>query len=295
MLKKTIYLLLTITILVAPKSSCLAQSSSELVAKAIEARESGDFEAAFRMYKQAADKHGNAVAINAVGVMYMEGMGVPQSDKQAFFWIKKAAERGYPPAQKNFGVLYAKGVWVKPNETKAREWLQRAADNGEKEAQNWLSGGDSPSAVADRVINAGSKQANSNEFHSVKTDIEPWGFSPFSHRFICMVLHGHVVSSAARTSQLVGELFLNSALYFRSEADLLAEEKERLNFLQLAQRQAEMEVSGEIMLKKISTLDGNQALWEGLASEDCKAVGIPTPIELNGLTERDVLKLLNGS
>ena len=150
-----------------------SQSSSELVAQAKQAQGTGDLKRAFKLYKHAADKNGNAVAINAVGVMFMNGMGVSQSDRSAFFWIKKAAERGYPAAQKNLGILYAQGVWVKPNEAKALEWFRLAASNGDPQAQSLFSQGTKPPATNSNTKPATKTIGDEKGFAAPGRDLQP--------------------------------------------------------------------------------------------------------------------------
>ena len=49
-------------------------------------------------WKGAADQ-GHADAKCNLGVMYSEGRGAPQSDKEAAVWFGKAADQGYADAQ----------------------------------------------------------------------------------------------------------------------------------------------------------------------------------------------------
>ncbi len=59
----------------------------------------------------------------------------------AFSLYKKAAEKGYAPAQYALGSFYELGKFVKTNKAEARKWYQKAADQGEKKAEyrlNWM-------------------------------------------------------------------------------------------------------------------------------------------------------------
>jgi TPR repeat protein len=49
---------------------------------------------------------GSATAQYALGVMYANGQGAPQDDKQAVKWYQKATEQGYAAAQYNLAVMY---------------------------------------------------------------------------------------------------------------------------------------------------------------------------------------------
>ena len=70
--------------------------------------------------------------------MYQYGIGVDQSDTEAFQWYQKAADQGYTPAQYSLGTLYAKGLGTRQNNKKAAKWFRAAADKGFTEAQNDL-------------------------------------------------------------------------------------------------------------------------------------------------------------
>ncbi|MCL2148656.1 MAG: sel1 repeat family protein, partial [Methanomassiliicoccaceae archaeon] len=46
---------------------------------------------------------GDAVAQYEIGMMCLEGEGVPQDDAEAVRWIRLSAEAGHPPAQTRLG------------------------------------------------------------------------------------------------------------------------------------------------------------------------------------------------
>lgn len=71
-----------------------------------------------------------------IGRMYREGKGVPQNNKKAVYWYRKAAEQGDAAAQVWLGALYAKGVEGVPvNHHESFEWYSKAAEQGYAEAQ----------------------------------------------------------------------------------------------------------------------------------------------------------------
>jgi len=86
------------------------------------------------LYRLAAE-HGYAAAQNNLGVMYDNGEGVPQDDKEAFKLYRLAAEQGYATAQGNLGVMYAKGEGVPQDDKEAVKWFRRAAEQGHAVAQ----------------------------------------------------------------------------------------------------------------------------------------------------------------
>jgi TPR repeat protein len=57
---------------------------------------------------------------------------------EAMAWFRKAAERGYAPAQYNLGKMYLKGQGVAVDREEARKWLTRAADAGYPAAKKAL-------------------------------------------------------------------------------------------------------------------------------------------------------------
>ena len=55
--------------------------------------------------------------------MYDEGLGVSQNYKKAARLYKKAAKRGYAPAQHRLGMLYARGHGIGQSNIKAYAWI----------------------------------------------------------------------------------------------------------------------------------------------------------------------------
>ena len=67
--------------------------------------------------------------------MYDKGKGVPQSDKEAVKWCRKAAEHGHAKAQSNLGITYADGRGLPQSDKEAVKWYQKAAEQGHAGAQ----------------------------------------------------------------------------------------------------------------------------------------------------------------
>jgi len=70
---------------------------------------------------------GDAVAQYQLGLAYAEGSGVPQSDRSAIDWYRKAAERGNPEAQNSLGVMYFNGRGVEEDWAEAVRRYHQAA------------------------------------------------------------------------------------------------------------------------------------------------------------------------
>ena len=98
-----------------------------------------DYGTALRAWRPLARK-GHARAQNNLGVMYHQGIGVPQDNKEALRWIRRSAERDYFSGQSNLGVLYLRGDGVAQDFGEARKWLQRAAAQGYVDAEYLLAG-----------------------------------------------------------------------------------------------------------------------------------------------------------
>ena len=62
--------------------------------------------------------------------MYDQGEGVPQDDKAAAHWYRRAAEQGHAKAQLNLGGMYYEGKGVPKDYVYAHMWVSIAISNG---------------------------------------------------------------------------------------------------------------------------------------------------------------------
>ena len=92
-----------------------------------------DFDATKSLAEQ-----GNALAQYNLGVMYDNGLGVPENDAEAVKWYRLAAEQGNAIAQSNFGNMYDNGNGVPENDAEAVKWYRLAAEQGNAVAQTSL-------------------------------------------------------------------------------------------------------------------------------------------------------------
>ena len=90
-------------------------------------------QAALATYQQLATE-GNAEAMNGLGLIYSQGLGVEPNETLALDWFAKAGLAGYPKAFFNLGLLYKNGVGSTKDLPKALDYFQKAAQNGYKEA-----------------------------------------------------------------------------------------------------------------------------------------------------------------
>lgn len=85
---------------------------------------------------------GNPLAQYRLGMMYYNGQGVPEDEKQSIYWWKKAAAQGYVEAMFQLGSAYLFGSqtakFVPDPDREAATWYFQAASAGHGEAQYHL-------------------------------------------------------------------------------------------------------------------------------------------------------------
>jgi TPR repeat protein len=96
-------------------------------------------EAAFVLYDKAA-RLGNADGMYGLGVLYLNGEGVEQSNELAVTWITRAAEAGHDVATMVLAKAYLDGgLGLSLDRERAVEWLERGAERGYEPARERLS------------------------------------------------------------------------------------------------------------------------------------------------------------
>ena len=79
---------------------------------------------------------GEAFAEYDLAIIYDQGLGVSQSNKDAVKYYTTAANKGYAPAQDRLGTIYAKGILDLPLDyQQAANWYATAADQDFPPAQ----------------------------------------------------------------------------------------------------------------------------------------------------------------
>jgi TPR repeat protein len=94
-----------------------------------------DYSEALEWFRRAAAQ-GNLWAQVNVGQMYGQGQGVDRDFGEEAKWYRGAAEQGFPPAQSLLGAMYARGDGVSQNWGEAMRWYRKAADQGDALAQS---------------------------------------------------------------------------------------------------------------------------------------------------------------
>ena len=73
-----------------------------------------------------------------LGASYRWGVGMEKNLPLAVQWIRKAADQGYPLAERMIGEMYEKGEGLSVGREEAMRWYRRAANHGDPEAQKDL-------------------------------------------------------------------------------------------------------------------------------------------------------------
>jgi TPR repeat protein len=105
--------------------------------KGAAAYNSGDYATALAEWKPLAEQ-GNAMAQTNLDVMYDNGLGVIEDDREAVKWYRLAAQQGDAKAQYNLGVQYDDGEGVVEDDKEAVKWFRLAAQQGDTRAQHNL-------------------------------------------------------------------------------------------------------------------------------------------------------------
>lgn len=96
-----------------------------------------DYKRALYYYRLAANK-GNALAEYHLGAMYQSGRQVRRNYKQAFEWYRKAADQNLADAENEVGYFYRCGWGVKRDYAQALDWYRRASSHGSSNAETNL-------------------------------------------------------------------------------------------------------------------------------------------------------------
>jgi hypothetical protein len=127
---RQLYIGIAVFILVAMASASFADNFDD----ALHAASFGDYEKAYQLWLIEAEK-GSAVAQANIGLLYGDGLGVPQSDKEAVKWYRLAAEQGESRAQYYLGTSFEEGVGVPQDFKAAARNYRLAAVQGYVKAQ----------------------------------------------------------------------------------------------------------------------------------------------------------------
>lgn len=95
----------------------------------VDAYQKGDYVTAAKEWRPLAEQGDPAAQFN-LGLLYLDGRGVPESPAEAANWFRRSAEQDYTEAQHNLGAMYASGQGVKRDYIQAYKWLDLCAAKG---------------------------------------------------------------------------------------------------------------------------------------------------------------------
>lgn len=133
-MKKLCFLLVTLLLSI---SALYGQNFAKMVQQGAKAEGVKKYTEAVAWYRKAAEK-GYAPAQKKLGLCYEEGRGVPQDFALAAVWYTKAAEGGNADDQYNLGSRYQSGKGVPQDSVQAITWFRKAAERGHARAQSDL-------------------------------------------------------------------------------------------------------------------------------------------------------------
>lgn len=96
------------------------------------AHERGDYAAELAIIRPLAEQ-GFAFAQFNLGVLYDSGHGLPEDDRQAIEWYRKAAVQGLSQAQLNLGLMYEHGEGTPKDVVQAYFWYTLADSQGDSQ------------------------------------------------------------------------------------------------------------------------------------------------------------------
>ena len=73
-----------------------------------------------------------------MGLAYLKGDGVPQSDAHGFSLMIRSARQGNAAAQYNMGYIYNNGITIDIDTSEALKWYTLSANQGYEQAIDFL-------------------------------------------------------------------------------------------------------------------------------------------------------------
>jgi TPR repeat protein len=95
----------------------------------LDAYQKGDYVGAAAEWRPLAEQGSAAAQLN-MGLLYIDGRGVPQDFAEALMWFRRSAEQDNTEAQHELGALYAAGKGVKRDYVQAYKWMNICAAKG---------------------------------------------------------------------------------------------------------------------------------------------------------------------
>ncbi|MDR3641197.1 MAG: tetratricopeptide repeat protein [Humidesulfovibrio sp.] len=111
-----------------------APSPEELVKRAEQAKQRGDYMTAERLFRRAAI-HGDVQAQSSLGQLLNGELGLELARQKSVKWFTIAANNGDAVAQYNLGMMYENGEGVGCDHLQAYIWVSLAAIRGNQDAK----------------------------------------------------------------------------------------------------------------------------------------------------------------
>ena len=89
-------------------------------------------------WSRLAAQQGNPSAMNNLGMLYKDGLGVRQDEQQALTWFKQATQRKEPRALVNLAYMYENGLGVDRDPQRAQALTRQAAELGSPQGQYYV-------------------------------------------------------------------------------------------------------------------------------------------------------------
>ncbi len=112
-----------------PSSPAYAPNPAQEFLQGLNDYQGGRYPQALTLFRESAAQ-GNALAQNYLGLMYMNGHGVPTDYAQALSWYNKAAAQGNFSGECNLGIMYERGLGVPKDKVTAYMWYTLATQSG---------------------------------------------------------------------------------------------------------------------------------------------------------------------
>jgi len=158
-----------ITIILAFLMTISSPVAAQDFAKGSAAYDSQDFATALKEWKPLAEQ-GNASAQGNVGLINLNGLGVPQNYKEAIRWFKLGAKQGNGFSQGHLAGLYLDGMGVLQNNLLAHMWYNISAVNG------YDLGAHNRDAVASGMSHTGIEKAQAMAKKCMESDYTECGY-----------------------------------------------------------------------------------------------------------------------
>jgi len=95
----------------------------------LDAYQKGDYVTAAKEWRPLAEQGSAAAQLN-LGLLYLDGHGVPQDYTEAVMWLRRSAEQDNTQAQHELGALYGAGLGLKRDYVQAYKWMNICAAKG---------------------------------------------------------------------------------------------------------------------------------------------------------------------